>query len=63
MPCQKDLEDMLKAQGLRDRFKTIVGGAPVTPRWATRIGADAYAEDALEGVKKAEELLGICAAA
>lgn len=59
MPCQKELEDMLKAQGLRDRFKTIVGGAPVTPRWAVRIGADAYAEDALEGVRKAEELLGL----
>ncbi len=63
MPCQKELEDMLKAQGLRDRFKTIVGGAPVTPRWATRIGANAYAEDALEGVRKAEELLAIGAAA
>ena len=59
MPCQKELEDILKAQGLRDRFKTIVGGAPVTPRWATRIGADAYAEDALDGVRKAKELLSL----
>ncbi len=59
MGCQKDLEDALRAQGLRDRFKTIVGGAPVTPRWAVRIGADAYAEDALEGVRKAEELLAV----
>ncbi len=59
MPCQKDLEDMLKAKGLRDRFKTMVGGAPVTPRWAARIGADAYAEDAQDGVRKTEELLGL----
>lgn len=59
MGCQKDLEDILKAKGLRDRFKTMVGGAPVTPRWATRIGADAYAEDALDGVRKAQELLAL----
>ncbi len=58
MPRQKELEDTLRAQGLRARFKTIVGGAPVTPRWATRIGADAYAEDALDGVRKANELMG-----
>ncbi len=62
MPCQKELEDTLKAKGLRDRFKTIVGGAPVTPRWATRIGADAYAEDALDGVRKAQELLALATA-
>lgn len=59
MPHQKDLEDKLKTKGLRDRFKTMVGGAPVTPRWATRIGADAYAEDAQDGVRKVEQLLGL----
>ncbi|MFV0436422.1 MAG: B12-binding domain-containing protein [Desulfopila sp.] len=59
MPCQKDLEDLLRAKGLRERFRTIVGGAPVTPRWAARIGADAYAEDAQDGVRKAQELLGL----
>lgn len=42
---------------LRDRFKTVVGGAPVTPRWAARIGADAYADDAQDGVVKVKELL------
>jgi trimethylamine corrinoid protein len=47
----------LKSEGLRDRFKTIVGGAPVTPRWAAKIGADAYAENAQDGVKKIRELL------
>ena len=61
MPCQKDLENILKTKGLRDRFKTMVGGAPVTPRWATRIGADAYAEDAQDAVRKAKELLGMTA--
>jgi len=62
MGCQKELEDKLKAKGLRDRFKTMVGGAPVTPRWATRIGADAYAEDALDGVRKAQELMALATA-
>jgi corrinoid protein of di/trimethylamine methyltransferase len=57
MPRQKDIEEALKSNGLRDRFKTVVGGAPVTPRWAARIGADAYAEDAQDGVLKVKELL------
>jgi trimethylamine corrinoid protein len=39
-------------------FKTVVGGAPCTQRWADQIGADAYAEDASDGVKKIEALLG-----
>ena len=57
MPRQKEIEEALKSAGLRDRFKTLVGGAPVTPRWAARIGADAYAEDAQDGVLKVKELL------
>lgn len=57
MPQQKNLEQALKSAGLRDRFQTMVGGAPVTPRWAARIGADAYAEDAQDGVNKAKALL------
>jgi len=57
MKYQKDLENALKSEGLRDRFKTIVGGAPVTPRWAARIGADAYAKDAHDGISKVKELL------
>jgi trimethylamine corrinoid protein len=57
MAEQKVLEEALKSEGLRDRFKTIVGGAPVTPRWAKRIGADAYAENAQDGVVKIRELL------
>jgi trimethylamine corrinoid protein len=54
---QKELEEALKKADLRQRFRTIVGGAPVTPRWAARIGADAYAEDAQDGVGKVKELL------
>ncbi|MFC2063150.1 corrinoid protein [Chloroflexota bacterium] len=57
MEAQKKLEKALREDGLRDRVKTIVGGAPVTQRWADRIGADAYAEDAADAIKKIGELL------
>lgn len=54
---QKKLEEILREKGLRDKYKTILGGAPATQRWADRIGADAYAEDAAEGVNKVLALL------
>lgn len=57
MPMQKELEEELKKAGLKDKYKTIVGGAPVTQRWADRIGADAFAQDAGDGVKKVKLLL------
>ncbi|CEO88976.1 Trimethylamine corrinoid protein 1 [Syntrophaceticus schinkii] len=55
---QKKLEDELRKKGLRERFKTMVGGAPCTQRWADKIGADAFGEDAAEAVTKALYLLG-----
>jgi len=58
MPVQKDLIEKLKELGLRDKYKLVVGGAPVTQRWADRIGADAYAADAGDSVKKIKELFG-----
>lgn len=57
MNRQKELEEALKEAGLREKIKTVVGGAPVTARWAKRIGADAYAEDAQDGVVRIKELL------
>ena len=59
MPVQKELEEELKKAGLKEKFKTIVGGAPVTRRWANRIGADAFAQDAGDGVKKVKQLLAV----
>ena len=50
MTVQKDVEDALKEAGIRDKIKTMVGGAPVTNRWAEKIGADAYCEDASDTV-------------
>ena len=57
MPVQKELEEELKKAGLKEKYKTIVGGAPVTQRWANRIGANAFAQDAGDGVKKIKQLL------
>jgi len=56
MEEQKKVIKVLKDEGLP--FKTVVGGAPATQRWADQIGADAYAEDANDGVKKIDALLG-----
>jgi 5-methyltetrahydrofolate--homocysteine methyltransferase len=51
--------DGLKAAGLRDKVKVMVGGAPVTEKFAMDIGADAYAEDAASAVERSNQLLGI----
>ena len=48
MPVQQEIEELLKAQGLKDKIKTMVGGAPVTSAWAEKIGATAYSDDAVE---------------
>jgi len=57
MQSQGDLEKLLKEAGIRDRVKTMVGGAPCTQYWADKIGANAYAENASEAVSKARELM------
>lgn len=46
MHVQQDLIEELVAQGGRDSFFVIIGGAPVSRKWAERIGADAYCDDA-----------------
>ena len=44
---------------MRDKVEVIVGGAPVTAEWAEQIGADGYAEDAIEAVRVAKSLLQV----
>jgi len=53
---KKNIE-ALKNSGLRDKVKVMVGGAPVSERYALDSGADAYGGDAIEAVEKAKELL------
>jgi len=55
MEEQRKVVKMVKEGSLP--YKTVVGGAPCTQRWADQIGADAYAEDASDGVKKIDALL------
>jgi corrinoid protein of di/trimethylamine methyltransferase len=59
MVGQRDVVDALIAEGLRDRVKVMVGGAPCTPEWAAQIGADGYGEDAARAVSLARELVGV----
>ncbi len=59
MPGMKSVIAALAAAGLRDGVKVIVGGAPITERYAREIGADGYATDASSAVRKAKELLKI----
>jgi corrinoid protein of di/trimethylamine methyltransferase len=48
----------LQERCLRDRFKVLVGGAPVTRKWAEEIGADGYGENATSAVRAALSVLG-----
>lgn len=48
-----------KEAGIRDAVKIMVGGAPVTQKFADEVGADGYAPDAASAVDKAKELLGL----
>ncbi|MDR1319836.1 MAG: corrinoid protein [Gracilibacteraceae bacterium] len=47
---------ILKEQGIRDRFKVIVGGGPISPGFAAKIGADGYSRNAAEAVRLAHKL-------
>ncbi len=58
MPFIKDLIELLKARGLREKYIVLVGGASVTEEWAKGIGADGTARNAAEAVKLARELIG-----
>ena len=57
MNYMKDVIEALKADGLRDQVKVMVGGAPVTAMFAEQVGADGYREDASEAVALARRLV------
>lgn len=57
MPNMKNTLEALKAAGLRDQVKVMIGGAPVTDSYAQQIGADGYAPDASRAVSVAKGLL------
>jgi len=49
--------EALRAAGLREKVKVLIGGAPVTQDFATRIGADAFAPDASSAARIARQLV------
>jgi len=53
------LIEALKEEKLREKVKVMVGGAPVLPEWAKKIGADGYGESAMEAVRVAKRLVGL----
>jgi dimethylamine corrinoid protein len=55
----KDVIEGLKQRGYRDKIKVMVGGGPITDKFAMQIGADAYSDNAVEAVSVAKELFGI----
>ena len=54
MPNMKNTVEALKAAGVRDQVKVLIGGAPVTETYANQIGADGYAPDASRAVALAK---------
>lgn len=59
LPMQSEIVKATVAAGWRNEVKLMFGGAPVTEEWTKEIGGDGYAEDAVQAVKVAKELLGI----
>ena len=57
MPSMKETIKALVAAGLRENVKIMVGGAPLTPEYATEIGADGYSADANQAVSLAKSLI------
>jgi methylmalonyl-CoA mutase cobalamin-binding domain/chain len=55
----KNVHEALKKAGLREKVKIIVGGAPLNMELAKRLGADDFADDAVEGVRRIKELVKI----
>jgi corrinoid protein of di/trimethylamine methyltransferase len=53
----KVIEELIKEK-IRENLKVMVGGAPTSLKWAKQIGADLYAENAVEAVKVAKDYLG-----
>jgi 5-methyltetrahydrofolate--homocysteine methyltransferase len=49
--------EALKAAGLREKVKVMIGGAPITESYAHQIGADGYAPDASRAVSLAKSLV------
>ena len=59
MPGMKEVISKLKEQGIRDSIKVMVGGSPISQKYADDIGADGYSRNAVEAVEVAKRLCGV----
>jgi 5-methyltetrahydrofolate--homocysteine methyltransferase len=59
MPSMKTTIEGLKEAGVRSEVKVIIGGAPVTQKYADEIGADGYSDNASSAVALARKLVAI----
>jgi len=57
MDFQRQVIQELEDRGLRNKYKIIVGGSPTSEEWAEQIGADGWADDAIEAVSLIKKLL------
>jgi len=57
MPSMKRVIELLKSNGIREKVRVFVGGAVVTQSFADEIGADCYAKDAMDCVRRARNVI------
>ncbi len=57
MPGMAEVVELLKAKGLSENIRTVLGGAPVSQEYADEIGADAYAFDGVSAVDRVSDLM------
>jgi len=57
MPAQREIVELLKAKGLREKYHVILGGAPVTRQWVEQAGADSWGENAAQAVSLLEKVV------
>lgn len=57
MPYQKEVIEDLVSMGIREQFRVMIGGGPVSREYAEQIGADGYGKDAIEALEEAKRIL------
>lgn len=58
MGGMKTVIDMLNERGIRDKYKVMVGGSPISKKFADEIGADIYTANAVEAAAAAKAAVG-----
>lgn len=60
MGGMKAVIDILNERGIRDKYITMIGGGPISQKYADEIGADLYTVNAVEAAARAKEAVGLC---